>query len=319
MLAAVVRSFDHPPRYEELEAARAEGEHELSVEVVAAALHPRVRSMADGSHYESTGELPLVPGIDGVGRDGDGRLRYFVLPDTRLGSMAERTVIDARRSAPLPEGVDPVALAAVMNPATSSWIALRRRIDFQSGQSVLVLGATGNAGRMAVQIARHLGAAHVVAAGRDAGRLAALAALGADRTISLEDDDAYEALGGAAAAAQVDVVIDYLWGAASERALPAVIGRRRDRGRPLTWIQIGSVAGLEITLPSAWLRAAAIQLVGSGQGSVPTREIVAELPALATHISQGDYAIDAVPTPLRDVERAWTASDTGGRRIVFLP
>ena len=233
--------------------------------------------------------------------------------------MAERTVIDPRRSALLPEDVDPVALAAVMNPAMSSWIALRRRIDFQPGQSVLILGATGNAGRMAVQIAKHLGAAHVVAAGRDAGRLAALPALGADRTVAVEGDAAYEALGAAADAADVDVVIDYLWGAASERALPAVIAQRHDRGRPLTWIQIGSVAGLEITLSSAWLRATAIQIVGSGQGSVPTRETVAELPALATHITEGDYAIDAVPTPLRDVEQAWTAPNAGGRRIVFVP
>ncbi len=120
MHAAVVRSFDRAPRYEELDIPPASGDDEQSVEVVAAALHPRVRSMADGSHYESTGELPLVPGIDGVGRDADGRRRYFVLPDTRFGSMAERAVIDVRRSALLPESVDPVELAAVMNPAMSS-------------------------------------------------------------------------------------------------------------------------------------------------------------------------------------------------------
>ncbi|HWI75279.1 MAG TPA: zinc-binding dehydrogenase, partial [Baekduia sp.] len=257
--------------------------------------------------------LPLIPGIDGVGRDPEGRLRYFVLPDTRFGSMAQRAVIDARRSAVLPDDVDPAAIAAAMNPAMSSWIALRRRIDFPTGQNVLVLGATGNAGQMAVQIAKHLGAARVVAAGRNAERLAALMAVGADATVALDD----EALGDAAADA--DVVLDYVWGAATERALPAVLTRRPDRGRPLTWIQIGSVAGLDITLPSAWLRAARVQLVGSGQGSVPTAELVAELPALAAHITAGDYAIDAVPTPLSDVERTWTASSADRRRIVFLP
>jgi hypothetical protein len=98
-----------------------------------------------------------------------------------------------------------------------------------------------------------------------------------------------------------------------------VITQRHDRGRPLTWIQIGSVAGLQITLPSAWLRATRIQLVGSGQGSVPTQEIIAELPALATHITDGDYTIDAVPTPLSDVQRAWAAPNSTGQRIVFLP
>lgn len=307
MHAAVVRSFDHPPRYEEIELPPAAGEHALTVDVLAAALHPRVRSTADGSHYESTGELPLIPGIDGVGRDADGRLRYFVLPDTRFGSMAERAVVDARRSVVLPDGVDPATIAAAMNPAMSSWIALRKRIDFAPGSSVLVLGATGNAGQLAIPIARHLGAAHVIAAGRDAQRLALL---GADQTTTLTDD----AIG--AAAEEVDVVLDYLWGTATEHVLPAVLTHRADRGRPLTWIQIGSVAGLDITLPSAWLRAARLQLVGSGQGSVPTREIAAELPALAAHIADSDYAIGAVPTPLADVEQAWSIT---GQRTVFLP
>ncbi|MCW2994706.1 MAG: NADPH:quinone reductase [Conexibacter sp.] len=318
MHAAVVRAFDHPPRYEEIDLPAAAGEDALTLDVLAAALHHRVRSMADGTHYESTGELPLIPGIDGVGRDADGRLRYFVLPDTRFGSMAERAVIDRRRSAVLPDGVDPVTIAAAMNPAMSSWIALRKRIDLAPGARVLVLGATGNAGQMAVQIAKHLGAAHVVAAGRDAGRLAALAGVGADALVSLEGSpEAVDAaLGGATT--EVDVVLDYLWGSVSQRVLPAVLTARRDRGRPLTWIQIGSVAGPEITLPSAWLRAARVQLVGSGQGSVPAREIVAELPGLATHITDSDYAIDAVAQPLSDVERIWRAP-AGARRTVLVP
>jgi NADPH:quinone reductase-like Zn-dependent oxidoreductase len=317
MHAAVVRSFARPPRYEAIDLPPAGGEHERVVDVVAAALHPRVRSTADGTHYESTGELPLIPGIDGVGRDPDGRLRYFLLPDTRFGSMAERAVIDVRRSAVLPEGVDPLAVAAVMNPAMSSWIALRRRIAFARGQRVLILGATGSAGRMAVAIARHLGAAHIVGAGRDAARLAALAGPGggADEVVSLagDADVSYAAL--AAAAADVDVVLDYLWGAVTARALPAVLTQRRDRSRPLTWIEIGSMAGRELALPSAWLRAARLQLVGSGQGSVPTGEIVAELPALATHITETGLTVDAKPTPLSDVERAWMSD----RRVVFQP
>ncbi len=318
MFAAVVRSFENPPRYEEIAAPEPAGD-DLVVDVLAAALHPRVRSSADGSHYESTGELPLVPGIDGVGRTADGSLVYFILADTLMGSMAERTVVDPRRCVALPDGVDPVTIAAAMNPAMSSWIALRKRIAFQPGQSVLVLGATGNAGRMAVQIAKHLGAGHVIAAGRDPERLAELEALGADRVVSLGGEpEAVDAeLGAAADEASVDVVIDYLWGAATQRAIPAIVTRRSDRGRPLAWIEIGSMAGLELTVPSEWLRAARLQLVGSGQGSVPTREIAAELPALAEHISASDYTIDAVPTPLRDVQSTWTKPNSG-ERIVFV-
>jgi hypothetical protein len=118
-------------------------------DVLAVGLHPRVRSQINGSHYTSTDKLPLVPGIDGVGRGPDRLLRYFILPDTTMGSIAEKTVIDTRRSVVLPESADPVAVAAAMNPAMSSWIALRQRVQFPAGQNVLVLGATGNSGQLA--------------------------------------------------------------------------------------------------------------------------------------------------------------------------
>ena len=91
------------PRYEDFPDPVAAGGDEIVVAVLAAGLHPRVRSQADGSHYTSMHELPLVPGIDGVGRGPDGLLRYFILPGTALGAMAERTVVDTRRSIVLPD------------------------------------------------------------------------------------------------------------------------------------------------------------------------------------------------------------------------
>jgi hypothetical protein len=133
MKAAVVSSFGSAPRYEEFPAPAAAGAGDMVIDVIAAGLHPRVRSQADGSHYTSTGQLPLVPGIDGVGRGPDGLLRYFILPDTAMGAMAEQTVIDTRRSVVLPESSDSVAVAAAMNPAMSSWVALRQRVQFQAG------------------------------------------------------------------------------------------------------------------------------------------------------------------------------------------
>ena len=186
MKAAVVSSFDAAPRYEEFPAPAAAGDGDMVIDVIAVGLHPRVRSQANGSHYTSTGELPLVPGINGVGRGADGLLRYFILPDTTMGAMAEQTMIDIRRSIVLPEDSDPIAVAAAMNPAMSSWVALRQRVPFQAGQNVLILGATGNAGQMAVQIARLFGAGQIIAAGRSAGRLAALPALGATGTVPLD-------------------------------------------------------------------------------------------------------------------------------------
>ena len=148
MHAAVVTTFGSAPRYQEFPTPVPASGDEMLVDVLAAGLHPRVRSQADGSHYTSTDELPLVPGIDGVGRGPDGRLRYFILPDTTMGAMAEQTVIYIRRSVVLADTIDPVVVAAAMNPAMSSWVALRQRVHFQAGQDVLVLGATGNAAEL---------------------------------------------------------------------------------------------------------------------------------------------------------------------------
>jgi NADPH:quinone reductase-like Zn-dependent oxidoreductase len=304
MRAAVVTEFGTPPTCREFTEPQPTSRDEVLVDVVAAGLHPRVRSQADGSHYPEKGELPLVPGIDGVGRCPDGTLRYFVLPDTSMGAMAERTVVDPRRTVVLPEDADPVLVAAGVNPAMSAWIALRRRIEFAAGQDVLVLGATGNAGRLAVQVAKHLGAGRVIAAGRDAGRLAEVPA---DEALTFDE------LG---KAADVDVVLDYVWGPPTTAALRTIVTERTDRGRPLTWVEIGSVAGPTIELPSAALRAARLQLVGSGQGSVPTEDIVTELNALVKEI--GTFRIDARTVPLQDVEAAWR--NTGGtQRVVVTP
>lgn len=318
MHAAVVSSFDAPPRYDVIASPTATSDHDVVVDVIASGLHPRVRSQAGGSHYTSTDELPLVPGIDGVGRTASGELRYFILEDTTMGAMAEQTVVDLRRSIPLADDADPIAIAAAMNPAMSSWVALRRRIDFAAGQSVLVLGATGSAGQLAVQVAKHLGAGRVVAAGRHEARLAGLAALGADEVVSLrgEPDDVARRLG--EAAADVDVVIDYIWGQPTADAMVAIAMNRSDRGKPITWIEIGSVAGRNAEIPSAVLRAARLTIVGSGQGSVPTSDIVAELPALAAEIGRGAFAIDARAVPLSDVESAWLETN-GADRVVITP
>jgi NADPH:quinone reductase-like Zn-dependent oxidoreductase len=264
--------------------------------------------------------LPLIPGIDGVGRRPDGSLVYFLLPDTVYGSMAERTLVDSRRSIPLPVDADAVLLAAAMNPAMSSWVALKKRIDFAPGQSVLILGATGSAGQLAIQIARHLGARSVVAAGRGADTLAALPTLGADSTIDLAADPAEVAAELGAKAGNVDVVLDYLWGAPAEAAIMPVLMGRDDRSRLLSWIQIGAIAGADISLPSAVLRQANVHFLGSGQGSVSARGILEVLPSLVNEIDDGTFSIDAVSHPLSEVGELWNRK--AGRtteRIVFEP
>lgn len=324
MHAAVVTRFDRAPQYLEFADPQARHSDDEVVEVVAAALHPRVRSQADGSHYTSGAdadgvELPLIPGIDGVGRRSDGSLCYFVLPDTRFGSMAERAVIDRRRSIPVPDAADPIAVAAALNPAMSSWVALRRRAHLEPGRALLVLGATGSAGQLAVQVAKRLGAGRVIAAGRDPQTLEALPALGADAVVSLAGDpqDAADRVG--EAAAEVDVVLDYLWGRPTELALPALLTRRPDRSRPLSWVEVGAITGPEISLPSALLRQADLRLLGSGQGSASARGFLEELVPLVAEVAAGSFALDTEVRRLDEVESVWGEPATARRRVVLVP
>jgi NADPH:quinone reductase-like Zn-dependent oxidoreductase len=312
--AAVVSSFDHPPRFEPFDVAAPTGNDHAVVDVLAVGLHPRVRAGAGGRHYTSTGRLPMIPGVDGVGRRADGRTVYFVADDDLPGPMATRTVIDTRRSLVLPATADPVRIAAAMNPAMSSWVALRRRVPLRPGQSVLVLGATGNAGRMAVEVAKLLGAGRVVGAGRDPERLAGLPAAGADAVASLDDPTAL-----AAAAAEVDVVIDYVWGRPAAEAMMTLLRARSDRSRELNWVQIGAMAGPAIELPSVALRSANLRLQGNGQGAVSTRAYLAELPLLIDEIVAGNLSVATRTAALKDVEAVWTAPEEPGVRTVVVP
>lgn len=317
--AAVVSSFDAPPRYGPFDLPAPSGPDQALVDVLATGLHPRVRTGASGSHYTSTGKLPMVPGVDGVGRREDGRLVYFVADDDLVGPMATRTVIDTRRSVVLPDGADVVKIAAAMNPAMSAWVALRRRVPIESGQSVLILGATGNAGRMAVQVAKRLGAGRVVGAGRDLTRLATLPGLGADATVALTDDADATAASLAEAAAEVDLVVDYLWGRPAGDAIMALLRARADRGRALNWIQIGSMAGPTVELPSVALRSANFRLQGNGQGAVSTGAYLAELPSLIDEIEGGGIAVTTRAVPLADTGTAWTTPEIPGVRTVLVP
>jgi NADPH:quinone reductase-like Zn-dependent oxidoreductase len=319
MNAAVVTSFDEPPHYRQFEVPQPTDGDQMLVDVLAVGLHPRVRSGASGTHYTSTGTLPMIPGIDGVGRRPDGKRIYFVADDDVVGTMADKALVDPRRSIELPDSVDAATVAATMNPAMSAWVALRVRVPIEPGQSVLVLGATGNAGTMAVRVARLLGAGQVVGAGRDLERLNALTALGADQVVRLTDDGGATGEALAEAAADVDIVIDYLWGRPAQQAMMALLTARSDRSRQLNWIEIGAIAGPTIELPSVALRSANLRLQGNGQGAVSARAYLAELPSLIEQIGAGTIALTATCKALADVEAIWGAKDAPGERTVLVP
>ncbi len=315
MKAAIVRAAGEPPFHGEFAEPEAQDGEKL-VHVSAAAISQVTRSRASGSHYSSSGNFPFVPGIDGVGRLEDGRRVYFVMPRAPFGAMAERTVVDGRRLVELPDDLDDVTAAAIANPGMSSWAALTERAKLAPGETVLVNGATGAAGRLAVQIARHLGAGRVIATGRNATSLAELADLGADVTIRLDgDDDALEDRLKPEFAVGIDVVVDYLWGPSARTAL--ISGAKAGpEARPIRFIQVGSVSGSDIDLPSAVLRSSAIELMGSGIGSIPLDRMIHAIAGVLHATVPAGLRIATRTAPLAAISEAW-AEPEGGRRVVI--
>ncbi len=320
MNAAVVHDFKTPPRYGTFaEAVAAEGE--VIVTVKAAGLHQIVRALASGAHYGSTGVLPQIPGVDGVGRLGDGTRVYFGASRPPFGSMAERCVTARAFCFPIPEVLDDTTVAAMVNPALSSWGALRARVQLQPGENILILGATGVAGRLAVQVARRLGAARIVVAGRNPAALAELMQLGAHAVIQLVDDQ--EAL--TASLRQewsrhpVDIVLDYLWGKPAETVLRALSqkGLQHAAGR-IRYVDVGFMAGRTISLDGDTLRSSGLELIGSGYGSISMEKIYQSFREFLQEAARQPFSMKVETAPLREVEARWNSSDKGAR-LVFTP
>src|SRR6185437_10977870 len=217
MKAAVVQAYSEPPRYTDFEEPTP-GAHELLIHVTAAGLHPIVRALAGGKHYGSTGKFPFVAGVDGVGRRDDGTRVFFGAARFPFGTFAERAIAAPDRCLPISDGVDDVSVAAMMNPGMSAWAALVARAQMKAGENVLILGATGSAGHMAVQIARRLGAGRIVVAGRNPQALDQLRSIGADASIALtqEREALVTAFRDEICGQHIDLILDYLWGEPAE-------------------------------------------------------------------------------------------------------
>jgi len=319
MNAAVVDSFENPPRFATFADPTPTAE-EVLINVTAAGLHPIVKALAKGSHYGSTGQLPLIPGVDGVGRTPEGKRVLFGASHPPFGTMAELSLSRHAICTPIPDNLDDATVAAMMNPAMSSWGALEHRAHFASGESLLILGATGSAGHLAVQIARRFGAKRVVAVGRNPQALEESKSLGADATISLnQDHDALvSAFRNELANPKIDVVLDYLWGTPAEAILAAVVqeGLDHDAAR-LRYVQIGNSAGPNITLHAATLRSSGLELIGSGFGSVSMEKIFSSLRAVLQEAAKKPFQIKFTTAPLSDVEKLWNSPHE--TRLVFQP
>ena len=317
MKAAIVEQPGHAPVFGNFaEPAAAPG---MSViRVTASAISHVTKSRASGAHYSADGGLPPVPGIDGVGVDEAGRRVYFILPEAPFGGMAERCLVDARRCLLLPDALDDVTAAALAIPGMSSWAALVERAQLRAGETVLVNGATGASGRLAIQVAKHLGAKKVIATGRNTAAFDELHALGADVTIALTPDrDALEKAFKAQFRDGVDVVLDYLWGPSAEALIVAGAKAGAD-AVPIRHVQIGAASGADITLPGAALRSSALQLMGSGIGSIEQRRLLAAIRGVLEAAPAAGFKVATRSMALADVARAWNAGDSESR-IVLVP
>jgi NADPH:quinone reductase-like Zn-dependent oxidoreductase len=315
MKAAIVQELGKPPVYGEFkEPTIVAGA--VVIGVTAAALSQLTRGRASGMHYSTQGSVPFIAGVDGVGKLSDGQRVYFVLPKAPFGGMAERVAMRSEQCIPLPDDLDDVTAAAIANPGMSSWAALTERAKFKKGETVLVNGATGTSGRLAVQIARYMGAKRIVATGRNPTSLAELATLGADVTVHLgQDMDATEEAFKKQFAGGIDVVLDYLWGPSAERLLAAAAKAGKE-GLPIRFVHIGGVSGAEIKLPGAVLRSSGLQLMGSGLGSVPFDKLLAAIGGVFAATVPGGFKIATHAVPLSEVEKAWT-DDGDQSRLVF--
>jgi NADPH:quinone reductase-like Zn-dependent oxidoreductase len=324
MKAAVVTAFGQPPAYGDFAEPQPQNGTEVAT-VEAASVKNLDRGLVAGTHYGSAAlQLPIAAGIDGVARLADGRLVYTrAIPP--YGLMAEQTLVDPNQMVELPAGVDPVIGAAVPNPGVSAWFSLEYAGRLRPGQRVLILGATGVTGSVAVQLAKaQFGAGNVVVAGRNADRLAWLRTVGADDVITLSSEDLTERVAAEHAAQPFDVVIDYLWGTPAEQVLTALGNNHLGTGFHATrYVEVGSMAGPTINLPGAILRSAGIELCGFGIGSIPgpeqARAATEVLPALFAMVAAGTLQIDVEVKPLSEVTHVWTEPEKAGARTVLVP
>ena len=320
MRAAVLHEYGSAPRCGEFgEPQAAEGE--VVVEVAAAALHHLDLHKATGTFYTGPPPLPSVVGTDGVGRLAGGRRVYFDVPVTPYGSMAERALVREDALFDVVDDLDDATAAALGNTGLGAWLALTWRARLEPGKTVLVLGATGAVGSVAVQAAKLLGAGRVVAAARASGRLGRLRERGADAIVELDDSGAGDSAAGdlaaafrAAAGGAVDLTIDTLWG---EPALAAI----KVAARHARHIQVGQLAGADISLPAPALRAVSLDVCGFSVAHPPPDVRREGYRRLGEHVRSGDIVIDLEPFPLERVADAWErqAGAAGGAKLVILP
>ena len=321
MKAAVLHQFGETPRYGDFPDPVPNEQQEVA-QVKAASIKNLDRMRAKGTHYDKHAVLPAVVGVDGIAVLGNGTRVYTGSP---TGMMAEKALVRTAMAVPVPGGLDDVTAAALPNPAVSAWLSLDFKAQLKKGDTVFISGATGITGRIAIQLARQMGAGKIIAAGRNPAMLATLPALGADVVLQLNQPagELKKQLQQLRKEAHFDCVIDYLWGEPAELLLDVLTGHDLDAAaRRTRYVHVGEMAGSTVRLKGATLRSSWIELLGQGGGGVP-QEILAKvgteyLPRIFEMALKGALKIDTEAVPLKDVEKVWNDTDSSKRIVVTM-
>lgn len=317
MKAAVVHERGGVPRYEEFPDPTPR-ECEVLVRPRAVAVENVDKAVVRGSHYTAGAQVfPMIPGHGGIGELEDGTLVSFGGLRAPYGALAQVCAVDARAAQPIPEGIDPTVLAVMSSAVTAMSIAVAGAL--RPGQTVLVQGGTGVAGRLTVQVARLLGAGRIVATGRDDAQLRELRDLGADVVIStaVPDDELLHAYRDARGAGY-DVIADYLWGRPTDVLLRALVPETFAFGSRTRLVQIGEVAGADVTLPAASLRTSGLEIVGASAG-MTSETMPRVLEQVLEWTRAGELTVAVETVPLTDITSAWQRTDLRGKRLVVTP
>jgi NADPH:quinone reductase-like Zn-dependent oxidoreductase len=319
--AAVIYERGGMPQFTDFPDPVVQGDEEILIDVKAAAIKHLDKSKASGTHYSTKNDIhnAKVIGGDGVGLLEDGT-RVFALGVS--GMIAEKAVIEKDRMIELPAGIDDATAAALPNAVAGSAMALRFRAGMKAEETVLINGATGFTGKIAVQIAKHYGAKKIIVTGRNEETLKALLTLGADEIISIKQDDEkfIAQLKAINNNSPIDIIIDYLWGHTAELILTSLKGKGSFTHRT-RFVSIGAVTGDKIELAAENLRSVDLQLSGSGLGSWTKdemkklfSEIIPEMFQLA---ADKKLKAETVQVNLNDIENLWDMHVPDGKRLVI--
>jgi NADPH:quinone reductase-like Zn-dependent oxidoreductase len=318
MKAMVVEDFKKVPTWVDF-ANPIGSQTESVIHVSAAALTNLTKAQVNGTHYSSVAAFPFVAGAEGVGRLPNGKRVYFCNPSKPFGALAEQTLVRHNLCVPLPDDLDDATAAALANPAMSSWAALIYRAKIAKGETVLINGATGISGQLAIPIARHLGADKIIVTGRNPEILEKLKANGADEVISLtqSSDKLVRVLKAAFAEHKVSIVLDYLWGESAEAILAAISSNgAKHLEHNIRYVQIGSISGTSVKFPAAVLRSVPIELMGSGIGSVALSDLLKSIEGALNVAKPLGLSIDMECVPMSLAPTIWERNDSKSR-VVF--